>query len=568
MRVWLVLAVLSSVPVSVRAQLISPGKLIEAHAEIDRIDSCTSCHTLGKKSVDPARCLDCHRALRTRIEFESGFHATVKEQTCSNCHKDHFGRDFDLVRFDTTAFDHHDAGYDLVKSHAEVTCSTCHDERFISAPDVRQFKSEHGALGKTFLGLDKRCENCHKSDSPHETQFGDDACVNCHDEDRWSEPVVFDHDDARFRLTGKHVDVTCTSCHKPDPVALPDSVVSFRGVAFSSCQSCHTDPHESSMGSACNTCHQTRGWAAIKGGTFESDFDHSKTGFALVGLHSQLTCKSCHNRDSNSEEIHLRFLSATRGKTYPKPVSETCVSCHVDAHQGEMTPESGILECQSCHSEEGWIPSSFDVFRHSDETKFELTGSHLAVLCSSCHKTGANGHPASFKVDNATCNSCHQKDDPHKKQFDEPDGLAAKCESCHTTESWKDASLQFNHSTTDFALNGAHENVVCSACHTADEERLVLYNGLSQVCESCHSAVDPHQGQFQDQTCDSCHTTDSFHLTSFDHSRTRFELEGAHKEVSCSGCHKQERVADGLLFTRFKPLGMACTDCHSGSDEK
>jgi Class III cytochrome C family len=562
------MSVLAPVFMPVKAQIFSPGKLIEAHSDFDRIDACTNCHALGKRSVDPSKCLGCHTPLKTRIEYDSGFHATVKDQTCSNCHKDHFGRKFDTVRFDTTGFDHRDAGFDLVKGHADLTCSNCHDPRFIKAPDVRQFKQEHGALEKTFMGLSQTCENCHEDDSPHLDQFSETTCDNCHDESTWQRPIRFDHDKARFSLTGKHVDVSCSSCHVPDASALPDSVLLFRGLDFGTCQSCHEDPHENTMGTNCSSCHQTSGWSAIRGKSFESRFDHSRTGFDLVGKHAALKCASCHDPRSKSDDVRLRFAGSTRGKSYPRPESASCISCHTDAHNGEMTPETGILACESCHSEEGWVPSSFDVFRHADETDFELTGAHLAVLCSSCHTKGEAEHPGSFRIDSRTCRSCHRKDDPHSGQFDQVDGTPPNCETCHTTMSWDEASQIFDHSTSSFPLEGSHASLTCDSCHKKAEATVTQYRNLPTECDTCHGKDDPHQDQFAGALCSSCHDTRSFHLRDFDHNTTNFKLEGAHEDLACVSCHKSEESANGDPFTRFRPLGTACSDCHSGKNEK
>ena len=91
---------------SASGQIVSPGKLSAAHTELNGLRNCTKCHELGKRGVSAERCLECHRPLGRRIAEESGFHVTTRDQSCSDCHVEHFGEEFQLVRFDTSGFDH------------------------------------------------------------------------------------------------------------------------------------------------------------------------------------------------------------------------------------------------------------------------------------------------------------------------------------------------------------------------------------------------------------------------------------------------------------------------------
>ena len=72
-------------------------------------------------------------------------------------------------------------------------------------------------------------------------------------------------------------------------------------------------------------------------------------------------------------------------------------------------------------------------------------------------------------------------------------------------------------------------------------------------------------GQFEAyESCSSCHTsTATWSALRFDHDEeTRFPLEGAHREASCSACHKPILEESGLEVVRYRPLGMECSDCH------
>ena len=153
-----VASVLATAPAN--AQLISPGKLAEPHAELEGIRNCTKCHQLGRRGVSRDLCLDCHTPLEARLSRAEGFHATLAEPDCASCHKDHFGEEFELVKLDTLAFDHERTGHPLEGAHTDTGCRTCHTPSGIADPEVRRVKSERGALERTFLGLATGCAAC------------------------------------------------------------------------------------------------------------------------------------------------------------------------------------------------------------------------------------------------------------------------------------------------------------------------------------------------------------------------------------------------------------------------
>jgi hypothetical protein len=78
-------------------------------------------------------------------------------------------------------------------------------------------------------------------------------------------------------------------------------------------------------------------------------------------------------------------------------------------------------------------------------------------------------------------------------------------------------------------------------------------------CSACHK--DPHRGSFP-QGCESCHNTSGWKKISleavnqrFDHSKTKFPLEGKHSSVGCAGCHANGDFKKPLVFAK-------CMDCH------
>lgn len=541
-----------------RAQLISPGRLSAAHADLEGIRNCTSCHALGNQGVDAARCLGCHEPLKARIDAGRGYHARLTARNCGDCHKEHFGRDFALVRLDEDRFDHAQTGYRLTGAHPGADCRSCHRPAFIADAGVRAAKGRADALARTFLGLSTRCTSCHTPDSPHQGQFDGQNCADCHTTADWEGAEAFDHDRARFRLAGRHRQVDCGGCHPQARTPGGEAFTRFEGIASANCSSCHRDAHGGAFGADCQGCHSPAGWQQVRNFD-EGRFDHAATGFALVGRHAALACASCHARPARRDaEIAVAFVPGTEAHTYPRLRVEDCQSCHTDYHDGAFADAPGEAACDGCHGQDGWTPVAFGLARHAEDTRFPLEGAHLVVPCAACH--APEGGPPTFVFDDLACQNCHADDNPHGTQFADASGTTV-CAECHTPDAW--SFEDFDHAATGFPLEGAHETVGCDGCHRPDPAAPAVFRGLETTCASCHA--DPHRGQFADRTCETCHTVQGFARAAgaFDHGQTRFPLTGAHRGLDCASCHRPETAPDGDAFIRFHPLGTACKDCHS-----
>lgn len=468
------------------AQLISPGKLTRPHSELEGIRNCTRCHELGKPGASDGKCLACHEPLAARMRAGTGYHATLEGKVCAECHKEHFGEEFELVRFDSAGFDHAAIGYPLDGGHDAIGCRDCHQPQLIAATDVRGFKGEASALGRTYLGLGKLCLSCHEADDPHRGQFAKQSCDECHGEDDWKEARRFDHDRTRYRLTGLHRRVRCRDCHRPLDGPVSAGRLQFTGLAFGGCESCHRDVHRGAMGPRCERCHGTAGWHRIADrGEVERGFDHSTTDFTLVGAHARAECSACHSASSRRDDrLRMTFVAGTERNVYPHPVATACTSCHLDYHSGAFAGSPGGIACEGCHGEDDWTPTTYGIDRHNRESKFELTGAHIPVICTACHAEESAGyHVLRFRI-------------------------------------------------------------------------------ADQTCVGCHSTDDPHAGQFGARVCTECHDTNAFKVASFDHSRTRWPLDGAHRDVPCASCHAQEQTTSGALVVRYRPLATECRTCH------
>ena len=472
MGVLLLLALFLAAPAG--AQLLSPGELSVDHAELEGLSNCTQCHTFGEKVPD-GKCLDCHTALAERLDAGKGYHATFA-QPCVECHSDHRGRDFPLVRWEPEEFDHQLAGYALEGAHAEIECQACHTTRSylgLEQDCLSCHTDEHrGQLGTDCLSCHTfadwapasfdhqetefplhgrhtavecgqchpqgalggipfaQCSDCHAD--RHDGQFTDD-CASCHTVEDFV-PSFFDHERSRFKLRGRHVDVECASCHA-------DGL--YRPLAFNSCSDCHADPHRPTLGSDCSRCHTVEDWTAAA-----ETFDHRTTRFPLEGSHTQVECEQCH--------AESRFAGTPFGQ---------CSDCHADRHDGQFTDD-----CAACHTVDEFAPSFFD----HERSRFKLRGRHVDVACVDCHADGLY-RPLAIE-----CASCHT--DYHRGQF------AEDCAACHTEENW--TAWTFDHDRAAFGLDGAHAEAACHDCHrleqVADAAPLRRFKPLAMECQDCH----------------------------------------------------------------------------------
>lgn len=255
-------------------------------------------------------------------------------------------------------------------------------------------------------------------------------------------------------------------------------------------------------------------------------FNHTRTGFTLVGAHAAESCKSCHES--------LIFSN----------IGTSCIDCHTDIHRGELG-----VECGSCHNSVNW-ENRQEVFQQHLKTRFPLMGAHALTECESCH---FNQHRNTYKNTPVECNICHAEDylttkNPNHQQV----GFPMNCQACHRINafSWSDAD--FDHST--FLLTGAHQRAACESCHA---ER---FAGTPRECYTCHQTeydetTDPNHPKFGFlTTCETCHNTERWKGIKFDHlNASGFELVGIHNTILCSQCHVNNKVTG---------LPRDCYGCH------
>lgn len=504
---------------------ISPGDLSASHAEFEGMSNCTLCHEIGA-SVLSSKCLACHTEIQNTLDVHKGFHsqADVIDQECIACHSDHHGREFQMIRFDTINFDHRLMKFELLGKHQELDCKACHQSDFIDDPDLKDRSNtfmgltqdclschddyhretlaadclschsmegfdtapnfdhattdyplkglhlevdcaachevvvQNGMEFQEFTGVEfNSCASCHED--AHQNQLPG-SCDQCHTENGFNriKKRSFDHRLTEFDLRGSHRTTDCFACHKQDrdPLAVFQDQM---GIEEQNCISCHRDIHSPSQGNDCAQCHSEKSFIGV---TNLSAFNHDNTNFPLVGLHTDVDCKSC----------HLESIS--------QPIEhQNCFNCHEDYHQGEFNLAAEAYDCSSCHSEQDPFTESTYGIKDHQSSSFQLEGAHMATPCFSCHYNNDNNH-WSFKSDDITCIACHR--DEHEGLF-ALDGVT-DCVRCHTSENW--TPTNFDHDQSRFPLDGVHSSLDCAACHLDPQTGAQLYRLNKTQCIDCH----------------------------------------------------------------------------------
>ncbi|NVO19723.1 MAG: cytochrome c family protein [Bacteroidetes bacterium] len=581
---------------------ISPGDLAEVHAQLEGISNCTKCHTLGSK-VSNEKCLQCHTEVSARIKSQKGYHSSVpvSGKACVSCHNDHHGKKFQIIRFNPESFDHLFAGYKLQGAHAKQECKKCHKPENISVPAIKNKKF-------TYLGLSTNCGSCHTDYHQNTLSL---TCSNCHGFDNFKPAVNFIHNSAKFKLSGKHVDVPCVKCHKIT-VLKGLKFQEFTGIPFQGCVNCHDDPHNNKFGKLCSDCHVVESFQDIKG---NSKIDHSKTNFKLEDKHQQVACKSCHKGNISDPVKHSKCLDChpdfhkaqfekqgvnqdcsvchdTKGfnntsfttgrhketnyalegkhldvdclKCHKKSdtwnfrnLGKQCKDCHNDYHEKQFVNQGGVQDCADCHNVAGFSNANYTIEQH-DKGNFQLKGAHLATPCNACH---LKNNKWAFRDIGKKCKDCHQ--DIHQNSIDIKYYPDHSCESCHNPEEW--ASIAYDHSQTNFKLSGVHATTPCRKCHFENKpggQTEQRFAGLPQDCNGCHT--DNHNHQFDENgktECIKCHSSEAWTIKDFDHNKTGFKLDGRHEHVPCNKCHVPVKEQQ-ITYVLYKIKDTRCESCH------
>jgi hypothetical protein len=194
--------------------------------------------------------------------------------------------------------------------------------------------------------------------------------------------------------------------------------------------------------------------------------------------------------------------------------------------------------------------------------------------CRKCHV------PFARDEQRALCLDCHDKiaaDILGKKGFHWRSSAArqGECRNCHTDHEGRNADIvrltpqTFDHTLTDYPLEGAHGSASCSDCHRPKDK----HRDAPSACIGCHAEQDVHKKALGED-CASCHGTVAWQETSFDHAKATdqlYPLTGAHAKVECGLCHAGHRYEDTpttcvachrINDTHQGQRGTACENCH------
>src|SRR3989440_658613 len=464
--------------------------LTNGHANVP----CASCHVNGNYSLQiaPTDCGNAGCHLTTWRQTNNPVHSTAGPAfavaNCASCHT--------TKGWDSASFDHSVTGFTLTGAHASPTptpCASCH-------------VSNNYTLNST------DCMGCHLAAWQSTPTFGGNvpdhikagfpstasACATCHPITKWADGK-FDHNAFGFPLTNSHALVanggkvaSCASCHIGNNYSLNIAATDCgnAGCHLTTWQTTNNPVHPKAgapfAAANCSTCHNTITWnTAI--------FDHSTTGWALVGSHQMapagkvMACTDCHV-----------------GNNYTFTAANTdCYGCHQVAWQSTTTM-GGVVpnhvaagfptaQCSTCHTTTTWTST----FNHAT-TGFPLTNAHQmapagkAATCASCHIN--NNYTLTIAPTDCGNSGCHlttwqQTNNPTHASAGAP-FAAANCMTCHSTITWTTAT--FNHSTTGWALTGSHQMapagkvVACTDCHVGNNYTFTVAN---TDCYGCHQAA-------------------------------------------------------------------------------
>lgn len=543
-RVLLVGAALLSVAPRIQAQL-APGPLSSAHAHLDGPLKCLECHGRGDDSLQ-AGCLACHEEISWLLGRRRGLHETSRATPCAKCHAEHVGAGAPLVVFEEGAperFDHARARWPLTGKHAPLKCEACHKPGFRVSKAGSLSKRKDPARG--FIGLESDCAACHKD--VHAGRLDRD-CRRCHGTEGWRPAPGFDHAKTGYPLTGGHVRVDCSKCHRAS-----DTPAVFGPLRHEECSACHQDPHAGRLGAGCARCHTTGGFRRVD----PQAFDHGRTRYPLAGRHASVGCAKCHDPKS------------ARGA---KPPFGTCDACHRDPHAGQALLGGKKADCAACHTVDGFRPSTYTVERHA-ESAYRLVGKHASVKCADCHASrgapviAARNERVAFDLRprHDRCAACHE--DAHAGQLaGRRDG--GECAACHVPDGWTPSTFAAkDHAALRVSLEGRHD-VPCAKCHRPRGDATSKFDARrGAACVACHE--NPHGEQFAARTgsgsCGRCHDAVTFKTASrFNHDRdSRFPLLRAHGRLLCDQCHDRTIAMGDRRLVVYSPVTLSCKGCHA-----
>lgn len=433
---------------------------------------------------------------------------------------------------------------DLSEAHKELegisNCTQCHElgEKVLNSKCLKchtqiqeLINNKHGLHASPTV-VKQDCFKCH---SEHHGRKFDEIRFDVDN---------FDHNLTGYKLEGKHQTIDCKECHKTGFIQNPEirkNPDTFLGLN-QECKICHVDVHQETLGNDCRSCHDMESFKPA------SQFDHNETLFKLRGKHLETKCIQCHKISKKNDLDFQEF----KGIAF-----NDCKSCHKDPHMSNLPGN-----CKECHTE-----TSFSIFKgqgrfNHNKTEFKLKGKHKTIDCFACHKERSDPKIVfqdNLNINENNCIECHE--DIHESKF------GNDCAKCHNEKSFVSLNNMdfFDHSLTDYTLEGKHIDVDCKKCHTDRYTQKIDFS----ACNNCH--VDYHQNEFNKDgispDCIECHSlNEGFEYSLYTlerHQDNEFPLFGAHLATPCFACH----ISEDEERWKFKNIGSTCVDCHKDIHE-
>jgi DmsE family decaheme c-type cytochrome len=221
---------------------------------------------------------------------------------------------------------------------------------------------------------------------------------------------------------------------------------------------------------------------------------------------------------------------------------ETCLGCHEDqkkgyadtAHGRAVHPRSPAASqgCETCHG-----PGE----KHIEDPSVPGSIVRFASIAP--------------REANATCLSCHARDQRALWEGSAHDTRNLPCVTCHSVHEFKSAKAQLKTKT---------EAETCASCHRLQTQKILRVGHMPVVegkmeCSSCHN---PHGstnvrqlkvGNWINESCVSCHAE----------KRGPFLFEHAAGRESCITCHDPHGSSNDRMLVAKLP--MLCQRCHIGT---
>jgi nitrate/TMAO reductase-like tetraheme cytochrome c subunit len=334
---------------------------------------CIDCHVVPA-DYSVFSCIDCHEHNQQEMDDKhQGVEGYIYASSeCFACHP---------TGEKEGSFDHSLSNFPLTGAHTTIQCIDCHESGY--------------------TGTSLECVACHQTDfdnttNPnHQTLALSTECESCHTTDPNWQPALFPQHNQVYELLGAHLQIAndCAACHNGDYNNTPTVCFGCHEDAYNNA----TNPNHVAAGisNECEQCHNFDAW-------IPSTFDHSSTGFELLGAHFNIQCSDCHE-------------GTTSG------LNSACLACHKGEYNSTIDPPHMLLmfseDCLECHNMNGWLPANFN---HSF---YPVDERHEELSCNECHSE-PNYQPQ--------CLSCHLEDFLEEHNPGDP----TDCWSCHNAHDW------------------------------------------------------------------------------------------------------------------------------------